>query len=998
MTTQSAFRSPLSNQWKSAWMLILVAFSAAFFSTAVFAQQTGEIAGQVTDASDGSAIAGVSIQADGPNLPGSRSTTTSANGDYRLPSLPPGSYTVVYSLPDGTTRIRATEVLLQQRATVDLVVDYGLEEAMMEEVIVVATTPLTETSGASINTSINNDLFDALPVGNEYRDLVKLIPGVQLTQDSVRGPSAGGSGQDNSYQFDGVDVSLPMFGTLSAEPSTHDIDQVAIVRGGAKAIGFNRSGGFTINTISKSGTDEFHGEASYQAQPSSFESDRKHDSSEEFEEDKEWITANFSGPLIKDQLYFYASYFRPTVEHVNRSNVYGEVPDYKSVRDEYFVKLTWAPTENLLFDGSYRTSDRTVSNDGVGAFDHASTSDGAEAAQDIGILEGSWIISSNSNAYFKVTDFSNETLGRPDNQLNLPISIGDSLDINNLDQMGLFSVPRPDEGEDDYNAFIQPLINKYGYIDNGVPTGGGAGGAATTFNNQDFFRKSFEIGYDVTVDGKNTSHDLHIGYKWERNEEDLERISNGWGSVTVPGGLDETDDGVPIFYRARFYQGTLGGLGAIKSTHSESKLQSIEINDTIYWNDLTFNVGVMISNDELYGQGLKTNSSNVSGFESAPGHKYLMNESKWGDMVAPRLGVTWDFRDNATLFANYAKYFPSASTLARAASWDRSLTTRLINAYFDADGNFIEVDPERSSSGKLFQEGIDPRFVTEYIVGTNWEFTDRFTGRAHVRYREGGNFWEDTPNGSRLLYEPPPGIPQELYIPNLEEMGPDVGANFSERSYVIALLDSAHTDYWEVNLEGEYQGDRFFLRASYVWSDYTGNFDQDNASVTTDNDSNVFIGSSWIADGPGRQPWDFRDGTLRGNRTHQLKFYGFYELNWNASVGAYFVYQSGQPWEKWSADPYRHLPGASSSDWQRFGEPAGSRTSSDHYQLDLNYTQNFYFGGDGRYAIQLRADMFNVFDKQTGYDIQPRPSRSGFGEPVSYWNPRRLQLTAKFIF
>ena len=62
--------------------------------------------------------------------------------------------------------------------------------------------------------AISNDVFDALPVGQEYRDLIKLIPGVQYTEDTIRGPSAGGSGQDNVYQFDGVDVSLPMFGTL----------------------------------------------------------------------------------------------------------------------------------------------------------------------------------------------------------------------------------------------------------------------------------------------------------------------------------------------------------------------------------------------------------------------------------------------------------------------------------------------------------------------------------------------------------------------------------------------------------------------------------------------------------------------------------------------------------------------------------------------------------------------------------------------------------------
>ena len=103
-------------------------------------------------------------------------------------------------------------------------------------------------------------------MAQEYRDLQKLIPGVQYTQDEIRGPSAGGSGQDNVYQFDGVNVTLPLFGTLSAEPASHDIAQVTVVKGGARAVDFDRSGGFSIDSVSKSGTSQFHGELSYQFQ------------------------------------------------------------------------------------------------------------------------------------------------------------------------------------------------------------------------------------------------------------------------------------------------------------------------------------------------------------------------------------------------------------------------------------------------------------------------------------------------------------------------------------------------------------------------------------------------------------------------------------------------------------------------------------------------------------------------------------------------------------
>ncbi|MGB7451210.1 MAG: hypothetical protein WBM36_03690, partial [Lysobacterales bacterium] len=857
--------------------------------------------------------------------------------------------------------------------------------------IVVGTSNLqVNPGGAAISAAISNDVFDALPVGQEYRDLVKLIPGVQYTEDTTRGPSAGGSGQDNVYQFDGVDVSLPLFGTLSAEPSTHDIDQVSIIRGGAKAIGFNRSGGVTVNTISKSGTEEFQGSASYQTQTAGMTSSRKNDTAQEFDEDKSWITANIGGPIIKEKLYFYGSYYRPEVKRNNASNAYGEVPNYKSVRNEYFGKLTYAPTDNLLFDASYRTSKRTVENESVGTYGAASTSEGSEAKQDIGIVEASWIINDASNAYVKFTDFQLDTSGRPDTLFNLSISEGDNLNINNLDQLGQLSVPTPRSGEDAYNAFIQPLLDQYGYIEDGVKTGGGNVGGGSEINNQDYSRQSFEIGYDYVFEIQNASHAFHIGYHTEKIQEDLLRSSNGWGVITVPGGRVDvpTMPGTPMYYQTQTYQASFDGF-TNANINSQTRSQSVEFNDTISWKNFTFNLGLLVSQDTLYGQGLKRNPDNISGYEVAEGNRYEMY--KIDPMLQPRLGITWDANDKTTVFANYARYYPSAGSLARAASWARNIQGRNIRAYYDADGTYIDSEQFGSSSGKIFQDDMDPRHIDEFLLGASYEFSDRLTGRAHYRYRKARDFWEDTNNNARVVYEPPPGIPQELYIENLAEIRAEIGGS----SYVIAQLDDAYTDYWEINLEAEWRGDNYWVGGSYVYSDYSGNFDQDNTTVG--NDGNIFIGSSNIADGAGRQLWDNKDGTLRGDRPHQFKMYGYYELKWNAGVGAYFVYQSGQPWEAWDVEVYRALTG-STSDTIRYAEPAGSRRTSSHAQLDLNYTQNFYLGGADQYNIQLRADIFNVFDSQTAYNIEPRVNNSNFGEPRSWFNPRRIQLMAKFIF
>ncbi len=317
------------------------------------------------------------------------------------------------------------------------------------------------------------------------------------------------------------------------------------------------------------------------------------------------------------------------------------------------------------------------------------------------------------------------------------------------------------------------------------------------------------------------------------------------------------------------------------------------------------------------------------------------------------------------------------------------VSTGIITTIVDADGNLIGMDPLKGYSGKFFQEGIKPRSIDEFVVGYDKQISSAWTGRIFARHRKGKNFWEDTDNDARSRYDPPEGIPQELYVPNLDEIRAEIGGS----SYVIAALDGAFTKYYEISTEAEWRGRNAFFRGSYVWSHYYGNFDQDNS--TTSNDSNIFVGSSFIADGAGRQLWDFREGNLRGDRRHQLKAYGYYQVPWNGTFGAYGVYQSGQPWETWDVEVYRHLTG-SSSDTSRYAEPAGSRTTDSHYQLDLSYTQDFPIGN--RFNIQLVGDVFNVTDNQTGYNIQNKKNSAGFGDPRTFFNPRRFQLMVRFLF
>ena len=957
---------------------------ALLWPALAFAQQTGHIEGMVT-VRDTATAGGIRVMAESDTMPRPRSTVTDARGRYSLPQLLPGSYRVTFEASNGAKHTLAATVLLDQATVLSLELDAPSTTKAIEELVVVGKR-VARRGQATLANAIAGAVVGGVPLGPDYRDLVRLAPGVQVTQDRVRGPSAGGSGQDNVYRFDGVDVSLPMFGTLSAEPSSHDIDQLTFARGGVRAVGFNRSGGFSMDSTAKSGTDTFSAGIEYALEPRSLVGDRRTgpNSPGHQDTDRQRIVVNAAGPVVPSRLFFYASYFEPREDRTNKDTAYGAVKDYANERREYYAKLTYAPTDTVLLNAGYRTSTREEAGVSIGPRDADSTSLGGEAEQVVANVDGVWQIG-RTELSFRLNDYDLRGSSRPDVLLPVQPSLFGVLDVHNLDQMGHLQVPTLD-GLDDFNSAVESLVRRYGYQDaEGLQRGGGAVGAHPRINDQAFRRRSIEFNLDREVHWGPTTHEVHVGLQRTRGRERLSRLSNGWGSIQVPGGVDLADDGTPIFYVATVEQMSLRRQDgtAVAPIDSYTESTSVEINDTIRWNAIEANIGVLLSEDVLYGQGLSAAPGTVSGFALAPGHKYRMYTIRWQDMVQPRLGITWTYNDSDTVFANFARYHPEASSLARAASWDRN-TRASLRVLFDEAGRIISSEPHAGSSGKVFQDGLKPRRIDEWTLGTTRTLREGLTLRGHLRRREGSRFWEDTWNGSRGYDTAPPHIAAlGPYVPGLDAIRAEIGGS----SYVIAALDGAYTRYWEAAVELEWRGERGHLHASYVHSRYTGNFDQDNTS--TNNDANLFIGSSSLADGYGRQLWDRKDGVLRGDRPHVLKAFGNVDLPWRGgSLGAFLFYQSGQPWEAWDATAYG-LPTYFSSTI-RYAEEAGSRRSPSHWQLDLRYTHRLPLPLGSE--VEVRVDLFNVFDRQTGYNINPVVRDATFGQPRSYFDPRRVQV------
>lgn len=961
--------------------ILITLLAPLMYGVFVSGQQTGSIEGILT-ATNREGIQDIRVTANGESMPRIQEVRADAEGRFAFTGLLPGAYHLIIESADGATRTTQITVVLNQ--TTELRITLPRESTADLEELVVVGQQLSERRRAGISNGFDGTTVRGVPSGRNYRDLVKLAPGVQYTQDSVRGPSSGGNGQDNVYRFDGVDVTLPMFGTLAAEPSNHDIEQVTFERGAAGAVGFNRSGGFVMDSTARSGTDEFEAKLEYVTMPSNLVS-KTNAASHSNETDQHWITASGGGPIVPGLLYFYGSFYSPYEERSNQATTYGRVKDFTNTRHEYFGKLTYAPVEGLLLHGSYRTSSRTEKGVSIGPLDADSVSVGGRAKQNVESLSASWSVRPSTMIGFQYDSYLLSGASVPDVLVDVVPDLDEALDVLNLDQMGYLRVPAHMLGADEFNAAIEPIIQRYGSIDlSGNRQGGGGVGAHPELNEQAFFRRGFEMTIDHRFDWGTTQHVLHAGLRRTDGRETLVRTSNGWGSIEVPGGVDNASEGTPVFYVANVQQMSIhkpdGSL--VGPIESYTRSISLELNDTLRMGVLGFDLGVLISQDVLYGQGLRNAPETFSGYVIAPGERYRMQTIHWQDMIQPRIGANIEVNATTSLFANFARYNPEASSLARAASWDRNTRAR-IRVLFDEAGNIIEHEPYPGSSGKIFQQDLIPRRIDEWVVGVRHEISAELALKAHVRQRNGSHYWEDTWNGSRSYDNAPPHIVSKgLYVPDLEAIRAEIGGS----SYVVAELDDAYTRYREAAIELEWRNDRTYLNASYVWSRYTGNFDQDNTSSV--NDANRFIGSSNLADGYGRQLWDNKDGVLRGDRPHLIKAFGYLDLTWQGRIGAYAVFQSGQPWEAWDSAAYG-LPSYFSST-ARFAERAGSRRSADHWQLDLSYEQSFEITPS--LETKFRIDLFNVFDRQTGYNMNPYVRDITFGQARNYFNPRRLQI------
>ena len=301
-------------------------------------------------------------------------------------------------------------------------------------------------------------------------------------------------------------------------------------------------------------------------------------------------------------------------------------------------------------------------------------------------------------------------------------------------------------------------------------------------------------------------------------------------------------------------------------------------------------------------------------------------------------------------------------SFARAAA---PLRLYRVDAYFNSTtGAFITDVVRGNNTGKIVLPDIKPMYTDEFSVGYARPLGGGWVGEIYGLFRNTKNIIEDFP------------------ATGLARRRPD---NFRYGNI------PAHRKYQGGTIEVKRAGvDNWTLDASYTLSKLTGNWDLDYATQ-------LFYTSSYIQDGPRLYVQDpNRQGTLIGNRTNVAKIFSSYTFPFHTTVGGYFRYQSGRPWEAREFDPIYGTDYA-------YAEPAGSRTTPSWTNFDLLVSQTIPIGPTN---LVIEGRLFNVFNSQPALtvdqDLFVNDDNTGanpnFGRATSYAPPRGFIISATFHF
>ncbi len=909
---------------------------------------TGRLSGRVSD-SDGNGVPGVAVEISSPALQGVRTTTTDLNGDYVVPSLPPGEYTATYTMDGFDTQSRTTRLASSQALQVD--VDMSL--AAVTETIEVTGEAVTVISKDNTNaTTVSQDILEELPGGRTQLAAVALSPGAAATGPAGAITISGAQSWENTYSINGVNVNDNLRGQPNALFIEDAIEETTTSSAGISAE-YGRFAGGIINTVTKSGGNDYHGSVRDTLTNQSWNGEN--DFSPEPEDKVRGVyEETIGGRVIRDKLWFFLAGRQLKTDAVATTSLLNLPYNATNEQERYEGKLTFSPTANHRVTGSYIdiTQEQLTGHGGnlnylvdLSGLHTRSLPNTLLAANYSGVLSSNFFV----EGQYSERSFNFEATGGSDP------SLAGGTPIFDLTNGVIYNEP----------IFCDASI---------CPDGGDKRESTDYLAKASYFLSTQNLGSHDIVGGFDSFDDIRTSNNYQSSNNfflfvDDSRIE---GEVISPVIRSQGEGGNSYI---AYYPIVASSLG----THF--KTNSLFVNDRWRLSDnLSFNVGLRYD---------KNDGKDATG-----------NQITKDDAFSPRLGVNWN-PDGAgawLLNASYGRYVAginngiadSGSSAGQAATFKWSYFGPSFNlpnqagtsseaalaqvfAWFDSVGGLDNTDLLQAvnlpGGGIVVADGIGSTYADELTIGGVRSFGVKGSVRADLVYRSFGNFYvtkQDTETGQ---------------VTNANGDTVDLG--------IVKNDDS--------NLEREYLGlqtafdyrasDRLTFGGAYTLSNASGNFEGEAPGVgpvpSTLESYPEYKEASWFAP----------KGDLLIDQRHKLTLFAVWEAfksdRQRLAVSVRELYNSGFPYSAvgpvgtraYVTNPGYVTPPTSVN---YFFSDRGAFKTDDISSTALGFNYSLYFGN---FEVFGQLDVQNVFNEDGAIGVNTAVLTSRTDPTLLPFNP-----------
>jgi len=972
-------RQRLALEWGGGLILALAA--------AARAQTTGSITGHVT-APDHTPLPGITVEATSSSLQGIRVTTSGSDGVYRLPALPPGSYRLKATLSNFRPIEKSVTLSLDTTATVD----FTLQLTTAEQVVVSGETPPVDTTSTTSGTSYTASVIAHLPVNRNYGDIVRSNPAVDTDRGETQGRSlaltiSGATSAENQWIIDGVNTTNVQKGIQGKAINNEFVQEVEVKAGGYSAEYGGALGGI-VNVITKSGSNQFHGDGFFYYDSTSTSADQIF-TAEDSQVAEMRLTdsrrldygLDLGGYVVKDRLWFFGAYNRVSLSS-QVSPVQPITPDV-SVNDRFPI----AGADNL-FSGKFTWNVADSTALVVSIFADPSTSSGAAGADPrqgntASRLENTVIYNRDPSTWY-----SDRRVGGTDYGLRWTQLFGSS---------GLFAL-QLSRHEDRNSLTAADLVRTIDRTCTGDParscppstpnsvTGGyGIIDGPLDHNNS----QRSEVRGDFAIYPGN--HELKVGGGYAYGKGESTYSATGLQEVTIYNDIGRT------YYQHDFVVSGRDDLTPLAGVFLHSRVRSYGAFLQDSWrptSGLTVNLGLRWDKEHLVDYA---------------GNTVIALDNEW----QPRVGVVWDpWKDGRTkAYAFAGRFYFTLPTFGTSFAFAHFTVVYTYN--YDPVGTAPVDIPDLPQSNPLawavggsddVDRNLHGTHQDELTIGAERMLDPTFTMGIKATYRRLSDAVEDRCDfvAGCAVINPGSG---EKFAAGQAPVCAGVAEDPSQDPCTLTgpASPAARRTYRGIELLARKTvGDKLWAQASYVYSSLRGNYD----GAVNQQFQNTSPGLNQDFDAPAL--WHNAYGNLYLDRPHRFRLDGYWVTPLQLSVALAAFVESGAPTDRLGyLGPF--------ADAGVYLDPRGS-TGRLPTQWEADFSLAYPITA-GPATVTLQGSVFNLFNNQiatsrdnrwtttrpdgypdTIYDPSQEKNNPEYGKFTSRQTPRFFRAAVRVSF